>query len=198
MTQIEVSEPSTRGNDLVATERIDQSERRDGEQVVERDRTTYINPTGGGAWVAQERRILRQDASDGEIRSVESVYTADDAGQLVQSDRIVSREWTGPGGREYRTEEIFSRDVVDEIRAATPQLRQQVEIVRTVGRDGRWSTTRTVRAFRNGRLQVVERVVERARSTGRGDTVIEQETQQLDVNGRLQTARVSRSRESTM
>lgn len=98
VTQIEVSEPSTRGNDLVVTERIDQSERRDGEQVVERDRTTYINPTGGGAWVAQERRILRQDASDGEIRSVESVYTADDAGQLVQSDRIVSREWTGPGG----------------------------------------------------------------------------------------------------
>ena len=196
-TQIEVFEPAIRGNGLEVTERVEQREHRDGDRVVELDRTTYTDSLGG-AWVAREQRVLSQDASDGTIRSVESVYTADDTGQLVQSDRIVSREWTGPGGREHRTEEIFSREVADEIRAATPQLRQRVEIVRTIGLDGRWSTTRTVRAFRNGRLQVVERVVERARPTGRGDTVIEQETQRLDVNGRLQTEAVRQTRESVM
>ena len=152
MTRIDVSEPSTRGTGLVATERVEQQERRDGEQVLERDRTTYTNPAGNGAWVAQERRVLTRASSDGVIRSIESVYTADDAGQLVQSERIVSREWTGPGGREHRTEERFSRDALDEIRAATPQLRQQVEIVRTNGLDGRQSATRTVRAPRNGRM----------------------------------------------
>ena len=194
MTRIDVSEPSTGGTGFMATERVEQRERRDGEQVLERDRTTYTNPAGNGAWVAQDRRVLTRDSSDGQIRSIESVYTASDAGQLVQSDRIVSREWTGPGGREHRTEEIFSRDVPDEVRAATPQLRQQVEIVRTNGLDGRWSATRTVRAPRNGRMQVVERMVERVRPDGRGDTVVEQETQKMDVNGRLQT--VSRARES--
>ena len=148
--------------------------------------------------VAQERRVLTRDVSDGEIRSIETVYTADDAGHLVYSDRVVSREWTGPGGREHRTEETFSRDVLDEVRAAAPRLAQQVEVVRTNGLDGRWSTTRTVRKPLNGRMLVVERVVERSRPDGRGHTVVEQETQQLDVNGRLQTASVSRTRESTM
>ena len=198
VTQIEVSEPSTRASGFVATERVEQRERRDGAQVLELDRTTYINPTGGGAWVAQERRVLSRDYSGDAVRSIESVYTADDAGTLVQSERIVSREWTGPGGRERRTEETFSRDIPDEVRAATPRLAQQVEIVRTDRLDGRSSTTRTVRKPRNGRMQVVERVVERASPDGRGGIVIAQETQQLDVNGRLQTASVSRTRESTM
>ena len=47
-------------------------------------------------------------------------------------------------------------------------------------------------------MQVVERVVERARPDSRGGTVIERETQQLDVNGRLQTVSVSRELESVM
>ena len=131
---------------------------------------------------------------DGVTHSIESVYTTDDAGQLVQSERIVSREWTGPGGREHRTEERFSRGVLGEIRAATPQLRQQIEIVRANGLDGRQSATLTVRARRNVRMRVVERV----RLDGRRNTVIEEETKRLDVNGRLQTANVSRVRESPM
>ena len=69
--------------------------------------------------------------------------------------------------------------------------------MRTNGLDGRQSATHTVRAPRNDRMQVVERVVERVRLVGR-DTVIEEETQRLDVNGRLQTASVSRVRESAM
>ena len=181
----------------MVTERVEQRERRDGGQVLDRDRTTYTNPAGNGAWVAQERRVLTRDASDGEIRTVESVYRANDAGTLVYSDRIVSREWTDPGGRSHRTEETLSRDVVDEIRAAAPRLARQVEIVTTSGLNGRSSATHTVREPRNGRMVVVERVVERVRPDGRGGTVVEQETQQLDVNGRLQTASVNRTREST-
>ena len=197
-TRIEVSEPSTRGDTLVATERVEQQERRDGDQVLELDRTTYTNPNGGGAWVAQERRVVTREYSEGEIRSVEAVYRADDAGNLVVSDRIVSREWTGAGGQEHRTEEVFSRDAPNEPRAAAPRLSQRVEIVRTNRSSGGWSTTRTVREPRNDRMQVVERVVERARPDGLGGTVIEQETQQLDVSGRLQTVSVSRVRDSMM
>ena len=99
-TQIEVAEPSINGSGLAVTERVEQRERRDGEQVLELERTTYANPAGGDTWVAQERRVLTRDYSDSRVRSVESVYRADDAGNLVQHDRTVSQEWTGPGGRE--------------------------------------------------------------------------------------------------
>ena len=57
-TQIEVSEPSINGGRFVGTERVEQRERRDGDQVLELDRTTYADPSGGGRWVAQERRVL--------------------------------------------------------------------------------------------------------------------------------------------
>jgi hypothetical protein len=196
--RLEVSEPSTNGSGLIATERVEQKERRNGAQIVEIDRTTFTNPLGGVTWVAQERRVLTRNYSEGGIRSVESVFRADDAGNLVQSDRIVSREWTGPGGREYRSEEIFSRDVPDGLRAIAPRLSQQVQIAKTNLSTGGWSRTRTVREPRNNRMQVVERSVERARPDGRGGIVIEEETQQLDVNGRLQTLSVRRARESAM
>jgi len=197
-TRVEVSDSSINGSGLVATERVEQKERRSGEQVVELDRTTFTNPLGGATWIAQERRVLTSDHSEGGVRSVETVFKADDAGNLVQSDRIVSREWTGPGGREYRTEEVFSRDVPNGLRVAEPRLSQQVEIATTNLSAGGWSRTRTVKESRNNLVQVVERIVERARPDGRGGMVIEEETQQLDVNGRLQTLSVRRARESTM
>lgn len=195
-TVIDVSEPSINGGSFVGTERVEQKERREGELVLELDRTTYADPTGGGRWVAQERRVLTRDYSDGQVNSVESVYRADDTGNLVHSDQIVSREWVGSGGREFRTEQVFSRDIPNEVSTDTPRLFQEVETVRTNRSSGGWSTTRTVSEARNGRVQVVERVLERARPDGLGGTVIERETQQLDVNGRLQPTSVSRIRES--
>ena len=91
-----MSEPSINGSGLVATERVEQKERRNGAQIVEFDRTTFTNPLGGVTWVTQERRVLTRSYSEGGVRSVESVFRADDAGNLVQSDRIVSREWRCP------------------------------------------------------------------------------------------------------
>ena len=196
--RVEVSEPSINDSGLVTTERVEQRERRNGAQVIELDRTTFTNPLGGVTWVAQERRVLTRKYSEGGVRSVEAVFTADDAENLVQSDRIVSREWTGPGGREYRTEEVFSRDVPNGLRAAAPRLSQQVEIAQTNQSAGGWSRTRTVREPRNNRMQVVEKIVERARPDGRGGIVIAEETLQLDVNGRLQTLSVREARESAM
>ena len=53
-----------------------------------------------------------------------------------------------------------------------------------------------VKETRGRRLLVVERVIEVSRSDGRGGTVVERETQRLDVNGKLQTVDISRTRES--
>ena len=188
--------PGVNRGGFVPTERVEQRERRDGEQVLEVNQTTYTDPTGRGTWEALERRILSRDYSDEDVRTVESVYTADGAGILVLSGEIVSREWTGARGREHRTEDVFSTDVPGQVSSQEPRLVQQVEVVRTPRSNGGWRTTRVVRETRGSRLQVVERVTESSRPDGRGGTVVEQETQQLDVNGQLRTVNVSRTRDS--
>ena len=199
-TQIEVSIPGVNRGGFVPTERVEQVERRDGGQVLELHRTTYTDPTGRGTWEALERRIVNRDYGDNDVQAVESIYTADytaDAGgTLVLSSEIVSREWTGSRGREYRTEEIFATAVPGQVNSQEPRLVQQVEVTRTPRSGGGWRTTREVKEVRGNRLQVVERATERSRPDGRGGTLVEQETAQLDVNGQLQIVNVSRTRDS--
>ena len=141
-TQIEVSVPGVNRGRFVSTERVEQTERRDGEQVLEIDRTTYTSQTTRGTWAVRERRTVRRDYGDQGVRAVESIYTRDGSGNLVLTDQIVSREWTGTGGREYRTEEIFAKDIRGQVRSREPRLFQQVQIVRTNRSDGAWKTTR--------------------------------------------------------
>ena len=195
-TEIEVSEPITSTNTFLPTERVEQRERRDGELVLELDRTTYTNPTGRGSWEATERRVLNRKTDGEKTRAVETIYRTNGTGALVLSDRIVSRAWTGSGGTEYQTEEIFSRDIPNQVRSAKPTLFQQVATRRSAQPNGGWTLARTVKEPRGGQMRVVERVVERARPGGRGGLVIEREVQQLTVNGRLETTSVSRTTES--
>ena len=195
-TLIEVSVPGVNRGRFVSTERVEQTERRDGEQVLEIDRTTYTSQTTRGAWAVRGRRTVRRDYGDHGVRAVESIYTRDGSGNLVLTDQIVSREWTGTGGREHRTEEIFAKDIRGQVRSREPRLFQQVQVIRTNRSHGAWKTTRVVKETRGRRLLVVERVIEVSRSDVRGGTVVERETQRLDVNGKLQTVDISRTRES--
>ena len=196
-TEIEVSEPIVSGRRFLATERVEQREHRDGELVLEFDRTTYANPTGRGTWEATERRVLNREADGERNRAVETVYRSNGAGDLVLSERIVSREWTGSGGTEHRTEEVFTRDIPSQVRSADLTLFQQIEIRRAIWSNGGWTTTRTVKEPSSGQMRIVERLVERARPDGRGGTVTEREVQRLDVNGRFETTHVSQTRENS-
>ena len=195
-TQIEVSIPGVNPDGFISTQRVERRERRDGGHVLEIDQTTYTNPTGRGTWEVLERRIVNREYRDEGVRTVESIYTDDGGGDLVLSDQIVSKEWTEGGGREYRTEEIFARDIIGQERSPEPRLFQQVEIVRAPRSGGGWKATRVVKETRGNRLLVVEQVVETSRPDGRGGTVIERETQRLDVNGQLRTVDISRTRDS--
>jgi hypothetical protein len=141
-----------------------------------------------------ERRVLtREPAAAGGARSVELVYRADDNGTLVQRERIVRRERTGPGGGQVESEEIFTPAVNGG--GGSLRLERRVESVRTERPGGGQATTRTVSEARDGRMQVVERVIERAVPDGTGNLVIERETQRVDVNGRFQTVSTTRARE---
>jgi hypothetical protein len=185
VTEIEVTEPSVNGGGFVPTGRIEQRERRVGDQLVERQSTTYSDPTGRGRWDVVEQRALTRQVAAGGADAVESIYRRDSSGNLMQSEQIVSREWTA-GGRAFRTEDIYGRDI-NNGGALTRSPMQQVEIVRTARSDGGSETTRTVSERQGDRLQVIEQGVERARPDGRGGTVIEEEVQRSIVNGRLET-----------
>jgi hypothetical protein len=196
-TELEVAEPSINiGGRLVATERVEQQERRDGERLLERDSTTYSDPTGSGRWQPVERHVLNREYTAGGVSSVELIYRVDGNGNLVQSQRIDGRELTDAGGRKIQVQDIFFFPDINQADTRAPQPSEQVEIITTNTAGGGAETTRTVRERRDNRMVVVERVVERSRPGSQGGTVLEQETQRLDVNGRFQTVRTSRAQES--
>jgi hypothetical protein len=193
VTDIEVTEPSINGGGFVPTQRIEMWERRVGDQVVEREATTFINPRGRGTWRVLEQRVLTRDAK-GSAEAVELIHRPDSSRNLVQSERVVSREWA-VGGQAFHTAEIYRRDI-NNSGSLTRQPVQLVEIVRTTLPDGGLDTTRTVSDRVGDRLQVTENAVERSRPDGRGGLVIEQEVQRAVVDGRFHTVATGRRRES--
>jgi hypothetical protein len=194
VADIEVSELSINGGGFVPTERVQERERRVDDQVVEREATTSVDPTGRGIWSVLEQRVLTRNVADGRGESVELIYRPDASGNLVQSERIISREWA-VRGQEFRTDDIYRQDINNGGSLARQPV-QQVETVRTTLSDGGSETTRTVSQRMGDRLQVTERVVERSRPDGRGGLVIEQEVQRSIVNGRLETVATATRRES--
>jgi hypothetical protein len=194
VTEIEVTEPSVNGGGFVPTERIEQRERRVGDQIVERESTTYSDPAGRGTWDVLEQRVLTRTIANGRAEAVELISRPDASGKLVQSERVVSQEWTA-GGRELRTDEIYRRDI-NNGGALTQRPVQQVDIVRTISPDGGSETTLTVSERPGDQWQVIEQVVERSRPDGRGGILIEQDIQRSVVDGRLETVLTGSTRQS--
>jgi hypothetical protein len=195
VTNIEVTESSINAGGFVATERIQQDERQVGDQVVERETTTSVDPTGRGTWNVVEQRMLTRSVANGTTEGIELIYRPDTSGNLVQNERIVSREWAA-GGQTFHIEEIYRPDINNGGLLAQQPVRQ-VEIVRTTLSDGGSETTRTVSERTGDRLQVTERVIERSRPDGRGGLVTDQNVQRsIVVDGRLETAATGRVRES--
>ena len=194
VTEIEVTEPSINGRSFVPTERIEQQERRVGDQVVERETTWSINPRGSGRWSVLEQRVLTRDAARDSAEAVEVIHRADSSGNLVQSERIVSREWT-VRGQAFRTDEIYRRDI-NNSGSLTRQPVQHVEIVQTTLSGGGLDTARTVSGRVGDRLQVIESAVERSRPDGSGGLVVEQEVQRSVVDGQFHTVLTGTRQES--
>ena len=192
--EIEVTEPSINGSGFVPTERIEQRERRVGDQVVERETTTSINPTGRGSWSVLEQRVLTRDVGKDSAEAVELIHRPDSSGNLVQSERIVSREWA-VGQQAFHIDEIYRRDI-NNSGSLTRRPATQVETMQTTLPDGGLDTARTVSDRVGDRLQVIERAIERSRPDGRGGLVIEQEVQRSIVEGRFHTVATGRTRES--
>jgi hypothetical protein len=193
-TEIEVTEPSVNGGGFIPTERIEQRERRVGDQLVQRESTTYSDPAGRGTWDVREQRVLTRTVANGRAETVELISRPDTHGKLVQTERIVSQEWAA-GRRELRTDEIYRRDI-NNGGALTQRPVQQVDIVRTISPEGGSETTLTISERPGDRWQVIEQVLERSRSDGRGGMLIEQDIQRSVVDGRLETVLTGSIRQS--
>lgn len=185
-TEIEVSTPDASGTRFVVRERVEQVERRDG-PTVESESITYTNLTNRADWQASEQRVVTQTETDTGTESVENVYRPDGTGSMVHRNQTVRTEWTGSRGETHIREEVFATDIAGQGRTSELRFHQQIDTVQRTSANGSIETTREVTEERNGRDVVVERVIERSRSDGRGGTVVERETQRRDVNGRLRT-----------
>jgi hypothetical protein len=139
--------------------------------------------------------MLTRSVTNGGAEAVELIYRPNTTGNLVRSERIVSKEWTA-GGQAFRTDEVYRQDINNGGSLAGQPVRQ-VDIVRTTLSDGGSETTRTVSERLGGdRLRVTERSVERSRPDGPGGRVIDQEVQRSITYGRLETVATGRIRES--
>jgi hypothetical protein len=190
-TEIEVSVPGASGDGFIPTERVEQTERRDGDRLLESESITYTNVTNRGEWRASEQRVVQQSHGESDVQSVESVYRPDGSGRMVLRDQIVRKEWTGSTGQQHSREEIHATEIPGQGRSTKPRLFQQIDTVRTARSGGGSQTTREVRETRGNRRVVVERTIERERPDGRGGIVVEREVQRRDVNGRLRTVAVA-------
>src|SRR5689334_19097886 len=83
VTDVEVTESSIDAGGFVATERIRQGERRVGDQVVERETTMSVDPTGRGTWSVVEQRMLTRSVANGTAEAVEVISRPDTSGNLV-------------------------------------------------------------------------------------------------------------------
>ncbi len=194
-TQIEVLTPSINRSGLELSSLIEQTERRQGDQLLESDRITYTTHPGSSSWEALERHVTQHEYAAGETRTVEQIYQPDASQNLSLSQQIVRKERRTGEGRQETSEEHYARDVPGMARSSEPTLHRQVHEVRTRRSDGGGRMVREIQELRVDRFVVVERIVEESRPLREGGVETEREVQRRDVSGNLRTVGTSRSRD---
>jgi hypothetical protein len=155
--------PDTRSS-LTPVERIEQTERRRGENAVEIERTGSLVDSNG-RWKTAVRRTGYIQEVEGVIQTDESVYRVDAGGRLSLSEQVVSLEWQENNGTEYRTIETQVANLYGKM-----EVVRELTIARAVAADGSSQTVQetAVRdvASPSDDLQLVERIVETGSSRG--------------------------------
>ena len=191
-TRIDIFLPDVNQREFSLKERIDVRERREGDKVLEADRTHYSR-SGRDQWRPIERSITSSQQHGDELQSQVQIYRPEGNRELFLNEQIVSRQWTDHLGQEQSRRETYSVDHPGRARSKDLRLLQRVTEVRSKpSQGGEVRTVRQTEEWRLDRMRVVERVVEVSRPDGKGGFLTEREVQKLDLNGRLAT--VSRRR----
>ncbi len=168
-------------NSLVEKERIQQTERRKGEAVVEIDRIRYV-PGLGGTWTAAERRVSQNSLGKDQTRTEEQVYEYDVNNRLSLTQQIRVAEWKDASGRRQWQSETYMPNIDGKFR-----LGSRITVIQSPAKDGRQQTTELLEkpgpAAPNEGLRPVRRMVEDLTFTGPDETKRELQILEPGLNG---------------
>jgi hypothetical protein len=176
---------SDNGSRFVEEERIQQTERRKGDENVEIDRTRYVTDLNG-KWSAVERRISQNSLSKNQISTDEQVYRNDVNNRFNLAEQIESTERKDSKGQTHRESEFYTKDLEGRF-----QLSRRMTIFQTPLEDGQQQTTETVEetnpAEPNGGLMPVQKIVEDMQVLSPSETKKELEVFKPDYDGKMQS-----------
>ena len=174
---------------LREAERTEYTDRRINPAVV-RHGITHLVLDMNGRWQPTETRSTDiRDIGSSERLEEETVLRRDTAGNLVVSERNVTRR-SEANGREQVMVETYARSMDGFPRPDSPQgVRQRVRISTTATADGGRDTVEEIEARSpvalSESLRVIRRIVTTVRRTGPDRLVTERRIFELDANGRL-------------
>jgi hypothetical protein len=173
------------GGQLVEKERIQQTERRKGQQNVDIDRIQYV-PDLNGSWSAAERRVSQNTVTENRVSTNEQVYRYDVNNRLSLNQRITGTEWKDSGGQTHRQSESYTSDLQGEL-----QLSSRRTMIQTPLAEGRQQTTETLERpsplAPNEGLKLVRKIVEDVTVHSPGETERQLEVLEPDLNGGMRS-----------
>ncbi len=188
-TKLTVFLPGSSGT-LVPAEQVIQEERSKAQNEIEIDRTQLI-PGASGRLQPNERRISSIRGPAGQTSTDEVVYRYDPGGNARIDQRMISKEWQDPQGRDNREITNYRADL-----SGRMNLDGRTRITSTSQPDGARQTVQVTEqqnpvAPSEG-LRLIERVTEFARPAGAEREV---HVQTPDANGTLRTVYFQRTSE---
>jgi hypothetical protein len=181
------------GGNFVEKERIQQTERRKGEQNVDIDRVKYV-PDLNGAWSAAERRVSQNTLSKDRTKTNEQVYKYDVNNGLTLTRQIESTERKDSKGQTHRQTEAYTADLEGRL-----SLSSRMTMIQTPLQGGRQQTTETVEepnpAVPNEGLMLVRKIVEDLQVLSPQETEKQLEVFEPDANGKMQNVYSQQSTE---
>jgi len=183
-TTMTIQLPGPSGS-LVRAEQIIQKEQAKTENEIEIDRIHMLR-SGSGSWETNDRRVSTTRKANDLFSTDEAVYRYDTNGNYLLDQRLSSREWRDPRGKEQREVSTYRSDLSGRLNLDT-----RTRISRESLADGTTQTTQALEqqnpAAPSGGLRLVERITEYVRPTGNDRRERELYVQTPDPNGQNQT-----------
>jgi hypothetical protein len=173
------------GSGLVETERIQQIEKRIGENTVEIERS-FSQQDLDGKWSVRERRESRNHVEGEQARTEERIYRAGFSSQLSLAGQLRVNEWTDSAGQRHQQAESHEAGLDGRM-----QLSGRVTVVRRQVGEGRQETTETQEepnpvAPSEG-LRLVRHIVEQTEAVSPAEIERRLEVREPDLDGGMRS-----------
>jgi len=178
------------GQALNETERVQETQRRTGSNLVQTDTQRDVRDANGKWQTTEARNKERRTVSPAEVVEEETVRSLDGDGRLTLSEKTVTRR-SGTNGSEQVVTDVYSPHIAGQARASgSPlELDHRIRVTTTPMTNGGSQTITETEArnpsVTNGPTQVLTRMVETVRQVGPDRWETQRQTFALDGSGRL-------------